>query len=330
MKRQSFEVYFKTISWHGDYFINGASSAKIHLDTGKIEEGGIHYAFDFDRATTSPNGRYTLIYQNLGTKGLLLKDGKFLREVNRSFYHADVYEYPAIFWQRSEEETYLIHCPNEYCRLDIEEVETGNIISDHSDRKPSDFFHSRLEISPNGKMLISRGWCWHPWDAVEVFDLDACFSNPLLLDNAQMASEGEGEIFAASFIDEQHLLLGESDDADNLGKGKPDIIAQVKVWNISTNTVSDPVPLDFAFGGHVMAIDDTYAWDMYQYPKIFNFRTGRIVDKCEDIFSGHQQSSIIHHIKDLPIIVFNKQTRQMAVLNNHQLDVLTPEEKYEL
>jgi hypothetical protein len=42
----------------------------------------------------SPSGEFAVIYTRLGTKGLVLHRGKIIREINRSFYHADVYEYP--------------------------------------------------------------------------------------------------------------------------------------------------------------------------------------------------------------------------------------------
>lgn len=99
------------------------------------------------------DGQYAFIYQKPGIKGLLLKNGEILREINRSYYCADVYEYPAIF-VTLDNRTFLVHCSFKYCRLDFEDVETGQIITGSQDRDPSDFFHSRLEISPNDKYLI--------------------------------------------------------------------------------------------------------------------------------------------------------------------------------
>ena len=67
-----------------------------------------------------------MIFTSLGTKGLLLKmPHQLIREVNRSYYCADAYEYPAVFYQNSQIRTFLIHCPQEYCRLEVEDVETG-------------------------------------------------------------------------------------------------------------------------------------------------------------------------------------------------------------
>jgi hypothetical protein len=43
----------------------------------------------------SPSGRYQVLYAERGTKGLVLEHGAILREIDRSFYHADAYDYPA-------------------------------------------------------------------------------------------------------------------------------------------------------------------------------------------------------------------------------------------
>ena len=59
-------------------------SVMYHTDspTGRID------AYRFDAACVSPSGGYAVIYERLGTKGLLLRDGVIVREIDRSFYHA--------------------------------------------------------------------------------------------------------------------------------------------------------------------------------------------------------------------------------------------------
>lgn len=331
MKRQTFEknCSLSSLCWHENTLIDGITSTVFHSQDGTLDHGGIHYAYDFDRSIASADGRYVLIYKNLGTKGLLLKDREFLREINRSFYHADVYEYPAIFWTRHDGTTYLVHCPNEYCQLDIEDADTGTIVSSHAERNPSDFFHSRLAIGPDGKTLVSHGWYWHPYDFIGTFDLETCFDNPLLLDKAQASPDIPSEIQAASFIDGERLLVGACEDADGMAKETLETPGQIYIWNVLTNSLSLPLDVHFGFGVHMAAIDATYAWDLYRYPKIFNYHTGKIVDTCQELFTGMQQSSIIHHLNDLPQAAFNRRTGQMAVLHNYRLDILTPEKQYE-
>ena len=42
----------------------------------------------------------------------------------------------------------------------------------------------------------------------------------------------------------------------------------------------------------------------------------------EEIDSGKQGSSIIHHLSDLPKIAFNKETKQIAIAKNNTIEIL--------
>lgn len=327
MQRQTIDTNFlQTICWIDNAIVDWASGGKLYFPDGQTKDiGRYHFGYNFDSCVISEDGQYSFIYQKLGTKGLLLKKGELLREINRSYYHADTYEYPVIFLSFKNGKTYLVHCPSEYCRIDFEDVETGEIITNHPSRKPSDFFHSRFEISPDKKFLISKGWAWHPCDFVELFDLEACINNPLLLDNSNLKPDVDTEISSASFIDQNHILIGSSKDAESFNdepseKLKP---GQIAIWDIQENTVSKPISLEFEFGGHLVAIDEKYAWDLFNYPKIINFKSGQIEDKLEEIYTGQQVSSIIHHLDNLPKIAFNIITKQVAIFDGKKIEILT-------
>lgn len=307
--------------WLDDSIVDWANMGTQYFLDGQTNQLGKYgFAFPFDSAAIADDGQYAFIYQKLGTKGLLLKNGEVLREINRSYYHADVYEYPIAFVTAQNGVTYLIHCPNDYCQIDFEEVESGKIITNIAERNAADFFHSRFEISPDKTTLISKGWAWHPYDAILYFDIEACLQNPLLLDKINMIPDVDAEIFAASFINNDLILIGfanEDDSSTHLYLG------QMAVWNFKTNTVSEPIKTEFMIGGHLRAIDETYTWDLYEYPKIINYKTGKIVDKIEAIFSGNQTSSIIHHLNGLPKIAFDKHTKQVAIANEDKIEILS-------
>lgn len=332
MIRQTFLTYsFQTVSLLDDRVIDWAYSGRQFLLNGQYEELGSYvYSFPFDSAVTCEDGIYAVIYQKLGTKGLLLKNGKILREINRSYYHADVYEYPVAFVKAKNNKTYLIHCPFQYCQIDFEDVETGEIVTQNENRKPSDFFHSRFEVSPDNKTLLSKGWGWHPFDFVEVFDIEACIENPPLLDNSRLKPDVDAEICSASFITNNLVLIGSPNDTEPFNHEPSDKLknGQIAVWDILTNTISKPITLNFTIGGHLTAIDENYAWDLYDFPKIFNFKTGVIVDELKDIRTGQQVSAIIHHL-DLPQISINKCTKQVAIKNkdSENIEILTAEIK---
>ena len=94
-----------------------------------------------------------VIYERLGTKGLLLDDGRIVRELDRSFYDADVFEPD---WSISDGRV----LPRIALKTTAVSNSGGNgrPLTASADRKPSDLFHSRLAASPHGKRLLSAGW----------------------------------------------------------------------------------------------------------------------------------------------------------------------------
>jgi hypothetical protein len=322
MQRQSIKTsYLKTICWVDNTIVDWASAGKRYSLDGQIKEL-FKYTFDFgDAAITSSDGRYAFIYKKLGTKGLLLKNGEILREINRSYYCAEIYEFPAAFVTVNSR-TYLVHCPNEYCKLDFEDVETGEIITSKNERDPSDFFHSRLEISPGETYLMSKGWLWHPWDGIRLYRIRDCINNPKLLDESEIYPNVGTEISTASFITDNKVLIGSSDeeemDDELLANLPPKHIA---VWDIELNELSKPVKMNGDFG-NLIAIDEKYAWDLVSYPKVIDIETGEIVDKDETIFTGMQKSSIIPLLEKLVQVSFNPLTKQLAIVDDETIEIL--------
>ncbi|WP_316787688.1 hypothetical protein [Pedobacter frigoris] len=312
--------HIKTICWKDDKILDWASGTAYSMD-GTEESIGCRYGFA-DSAISSDNGEYVFIYQKLGTKGLLLKNGELLREINRSYYCSEVYEYPAAF-ATIQSKTYLIHCPLSYDQLDFEDVETGELITNIKNREPSDRFHSRLEISPDGRYLMSKGWVWHPLDVVMIFDLNKCIDNPQLLDEPQFCPNVSAEICTASFVDDNTVVIGSSDEVlghDNIGHLPP---RHICLWDFKTNKLSKPVPIKENFG-NLLAIDACRAWDLFDFPKIIDISSGEIIERNKEVNSGKQQSAIINKADYFPSIAFNKHTGQIAIKANERIEVLTP------
>ena len=327
MKHQTIKTnYLKTIDWLDGKIIDWVSAGQQYsLDGQQKQLAKWHYPFSFDGSITSQDGQYAFIYKRLGTKGLLLKNGEILREINRNYYCAEDYEYPAAFFV-FDNVTYLAHCPIDYCRLDFENVETGEIITNIPNRNPSDFFHSRLSISPDNKYLMDCGWVWHPLNRVELYDVAACLKDPLLLDKSSLTPDFGTEINTASFIDNERILIAASDE-EPFDDETPPVLPQkhIAIWNFLNNDLSTPVKVDGEFG-NLFVIDGEQAWDMYKIPKIINIQTGKIESKIDEVNSGLQISSFLSSdSKNSPQIRFNKQTSQIAVrIDSTTIEVLSP------
>ncbi len=325
MKRQTIkDTYIGTLDWYDGKVVDWNSAGKAYsLEGTETQLHKYHFGFVCDGSISSSCGRYALIYQKLGTKGLLLKDGELLREINRSYYQSEVYEFPAVFWDYKGR-TYLVHCPKEYCRIDIEDVETGILITDTEERAPVDVFHSRFEVSPDNKYLLSKGWVWHPWDVVEAFDLEQGFHDATLLDKGKQAELDAGELQAATFLNDSKVILLESNEIDyDHTANTIHVENKLCVWNLETNKIEHSVEADGPIG-NLFPIDNERCWDVYEYPKIIDLKTGKILAEDKTIFSGRQSSSIIRHLEDLPKIAFDQTTRQLAITNENSIEVLTP------
>jgi hypothetical protein len=321
MKRHTLTANFiKTICWNNNIIVDWASGTKYLLD-GCTKQFGSLYAYTFDSALSSSNGEYVFIYKKLGTKGILLKNGELLREINRPFYCANAYEFPAAI-VTIENKTYLIHCPIAYNRLDFEDIETGEIITNIQAREPYDRFYSRLEISADGNYLMSKGWVWHPLDEVVVFNIKDCINKPELLDQAQCYPNVGVEICTASFIDNDSIIIGSSGEIFNEDLIENLPCEHISVWNFKTNQLLKPIKLKGDFG-NLFAIDHKRVWDLYGFPKIFDLKTGDILEKNNEVYSGKQRSSIISNTTDYPSIIFNRETKQIAIKTNDKIEVLT-------
>ena len=188
-----------TLAWlRSDLIDLAAGGVRYHLD-GTTTPSRLNWGGKFDQAIISPSGKYAVLCQRLGTKGLLLEltDGipKLLKELNRSYYHAEVYEYPAAFAVVDGKDV-LIHCPEDYCRLEIENITPSVLMPNSAPRNPADFFHSRLATSPDGKKLLSAGWVWHPFDTLAFYDLSSACKDSSMLDKIECSGlDGGGANF---------------------------------------------------------------------------------------------------------------------------------------
>ncbi|MBT1689468.1 hypothetical protein [Dawidia soli] len=306
-----------SICWFGNTILDGTNWTFYGLD-GSVSRTGFVLSHPFDRCITSQDGQYVFVYQNLSTKGVLLKSGKFLREINRTYYHATTYEYPAAFYTSPAGKTYLIHCPIRYDQLDFEDIESGEIVTNISGRKPMDIFHSRLELSPDSKFLMVKGWVWHPLDVCALYDIEACLADPTLLDDGRFLTVDRFmEQNIGAFINEREVLLGATEPDDEL---PPHNLA---TWDFIAGAVKNTVTVSGEFG-NIVGVRDGIAWDFYKYPKIIDIQTGVVLDKMEDVAAGEQVSSILHYLKRVPPIVYNRELNKVAVgTSENQIDVFS-------
>jgi len=302
----------RALCWHGDELVDWAGIIRYQLD-GTSSGPTVNYAYRFDHAVSSATGEYVVLYEQLGTKGLILKRGKVVREINRSFYHAHVYEYPVALFTLPDGREVIAHCSDHYNVIEIEEVESGRRLTARSGDS-ADFFHSRLQVSPDSRYLLSAGWVWHPWDTIQLFDIEQVLQEPESLDqnwSGDLSNANIGEIHTAAFNGSDLIVFaGETEEE----------IPRLGVYSINANAVLTACTLDSP-AGTLMPLGDV-AVSFYEHPKLLDLASGQVLLTWPELPTGRQNSSIIWHTDRLPPIALDPLKRRFAVADSGNITVV--------
>lgn len=285
----------KTLVWvDGQLYDVAGGWRSIPLDgsPGSMKFGG--YGGQFDAVTVSPKGDVVALMASTGTKALLLTpEGRIIREVDRSYYHADAYRYPLALWTLPDGRTALAHCPREYNQLELEVVTTGEPLTS-GDRSPVDIFYSRLAVSPDGRYLLSAGWVWHPWECLAVYDLPAALSDPATLDSYRGVFDLRGlvqaEVAGACFLGSDVVVStspeeNEPESPDDLA---PNMLAR---WSPSTGGFVWRVRLDLPAGDVLPLGENILA--LYRHPRLYDGTNGELITEWPDLDTGEAVGSIV-------------------------------------
>ncbi len=184
---------------------------------GKRESQIFVMGYRFDAAIASPDHRFVVVYERLGTKAVVLFEHRVRREIDRSYYCAEAYDQPIAVFTRGDR--LLIARCSEYDRLEIEDAVTGESVLGTGVRKPADFFHSKLAVNPSGTRLVSAGWIWHPVAVVKWFDIESAFHDVGELDDGHTipgVDFDRAEQSSALWLDDARLLVAETGTAPRL------------------------------------------------------------------------------------------------------------------
>ena len=321
-----------SLCWRGDQLVDWVGGGRAFASDGTEQPARVRYGYRFDAATASPDGRFAVIYERLGTKALLLHDGRIVRELDRSFYHADAYEYPVALLDDPEGRVLLAHCPGNYCRIELEEAETGRSLTASADRKPSDFFHSRLAASPHGKRLLSAGWLWHPLNAVAWFDIAQALADPHHLDSGDALphsfNPGLAEESSACWLDDDCIAVAASAEPEQ-DSVEGDVAPRLRprglaVYHVIKRTCLQAFQLDEP-PGTILALGKRYVLSLYRHPKLVDLATGKVVHVWTELRSGLQDGSIMWHLDGdakPPPMAFDPATNRFAIVNGDTVTLI--------
>lgn len=292
---------------------------RFQLD-GQISDSRVRYAFPFDAAIALPGSEFAVLYARAGTKGLILRDGAVVREINRSFYCANAYEYPVAVSRLKSGRAVLMHCPDEYCRLEIEDLASGERLTASNARQPADFFHSRLATSPDGRYLISAGWVWHPFDSVKVFDVEAAIAMPSHLDGEGLAG---GHLWAdessAAFLSRHRMgvaLRGWEEEEDG-----PQEATRLHVIDLHQPDQSALVETSSRLGA-LMPVGSRHVLALYGHPRLIDIESGKELQSWPHLKTGSRTSSILAGGVDEPPMALDAKGGRIAIADAEGVSVL--------
>ena len=317
----------RSLCWRRDELVDWVSGGAVHRLDGTRMPPVYAYSYRFDSAQMAPSGSFAFLYERLGTKGLLLDAaGRVVREVNRSYYHAHAYEYPVALCTLPDGRDVIVHCPREYCRLEMEQIASGeSLTSGRHGRTPKDFFHSRLAVNRAGTRLLSAGWFWSPLDAVNLYELGRALEDPTSLDAVNSGPPTDAEIAAAAFAGDDLLLVASSKEGEGFDS-EPEIpvlgVGQIGAFDLVGHRYLSLAPLDQDVGT-MMPVGTDHVVGFFGHPKLIEVASGRTVLNWPDLLTGSQSSSIIwHHVDALPPLALDPAKARFAVAGESGITVV--------
>lgn len=309
----------RSLVWDGESLVDWVNGGERYFLSGETSPARVRYAYPFDAVASLAGSNFSVIYTRLGTKGLVLRNGEVIRELNRSFYHANVYEYPVVPFRLPSGREVLAHCPDDYCRLEIEDLATGELLTKSTFRKPRDIFHSRLAASPDGRYLLSAGWLWHPIDTLHLYDIGVALEDPTHLDGAGNGLEAYAEESSATFLPDGRLAMALRGDIDS--EDVPSDQGELRTF--------DPKHPDEATVlshvgrlGTIAAMGSHHLLAMYAHPRLIDVRTGVEVLGWPQLKSGMQTSSILISEPDIPVIAVDPEGHRFALADDDGITVI--------
>jgi hypothetical protein len=302
----------QSLIWDGDDLVDWVAGGVRYSLHGKISPGYLTNGFLPDAAVTTPDNRYAVLYNRLGTKGVVMRGDERIREIERSDHCAEVYEYPVAIFYLHNGRAALVHCPGEYNRLEFEDLLTGELLTIKTERKPDDYFHSRLAVSPDGGYLLSAGWVWQPFDEIRVFHVDTALGDASHLDGGGLTGGDWGLESAATFLGNDRIAVALMSQ---------DGRSQLRLHNLGGTAPSKNIETGAA-PGTMMPAGEHHVLNLRGYPKLVDLQTGEVTQAWPHIASGLQSSPIIWGIDLVPPMALDGVKRRIAIAAPEKITVL--------
>ncbi len=308
------------LAWDEDDLTEPLTGRRIVLDQ-PLPRSAFCVAYPFDRALCirGVDAFWALAYENRSTKALLFKNGKEHRELNRSYYFAKSFDYPIALTSIGRGRVVIVHCPNCYDLVEIEDAETGEILG--KKRSEQMEFHSRFSVSADSRFLLSAGWFWHPLGAAWLCPINAITEWGDIPVSDVGFSFG-AEIDDAAFLGNDHVVVSSTSEIV-CEEVPPSGLAplQLGMWSISESRWASVAPLQNATGS-IMPWKE-WVISFHEHPKAIELATGKVIHVWDQIQSGTQMGCIELCEPPPPVIALNPRKGKFAVCDAKGINVVS-------
>lgn len=285
----------KTLVWYQGELYDVRAGWRPYPPDGQARPRREPYGDRYDAAVISPLGDIVALTESTGTAGLLVstEDGTPIREISRRRMNTAA-RYPIALCTLPDGRTGLVHCPDDFSRLEIEVAATGERLTG-GDRDPEYFVQSRLAVSAKGRYLLSAGGD-HDWQRIAVYDLHRALDDPTELDHngsvLQTYGNATAEIAGACFVGDDVVVSttdeqNEPEGPEDLG---PNMLARWStaqrryLWARQHNT--SPGDL-VAFGEDVLALNP--------HPAVYRGSDGELIVMLLSLSTGRANGAFAAH-----------------------------------
>jgi hypothetical protein len=317
----------KSLVWQGDELVCWVEGGRHWSREGGERKAPFAWGFPFDAGTTSVSGAYSAVYQERGTNGVLLERERAVRELNRSDHHAPDYDYPLALGKLGDGREVVVHCPEEYNVLQIDDAASGERLT-AGRREAEDFFHSRLSLSPDGRYLLSIGWFWQPFGTAMVYDVALALTDADTLDGGgllPMKAVMGGEVTAGCWLDADRLVLATGaeawyDDEDDEELALPP--RHLGVWSMSEGHWLHRNPVPDADPGVLLLARDDQIVSLHGHPRLLDTATGRIVAEWPEVDVPVKPTCFGHCHVPTPVAALHPDGTRLAVAQAESIAVI--------
>ncbi len=301
--------------WDGEELVDLVGGGRRWSMDGRVRDTSVRWGHPFDQAVVSPSGRYAVVYAERGTKGIVLdlSGSKVVREIDRSYYHATDYDHPVALCTLPDGREVIVHCPEQYNELQIEDLRTGQRLTEGA-RRSTDVFHSRLAVSPDGRHLLVAGWLWAPFGVAHAYDLTAALADPGALDDDTLFEPYAGndaEVSSACWLDGDRLAVATTDEFLERDETPAPGTRQLGVWSMSEHRWLHRNAVDYRIG--VLLARGSQVVSLYDHPRLIDTETGAVVAEWPEVKVPKKEGSFgVTHIPT-PIAAISPDGTRLAV-----------------